>query len=184
MSPPESAGRRIPFWAAAVACGAAIGLGGFTFHYADGTSYLSSKSESCANCHVMQGHYDAWVKSSHGRFAVCNDCHAPDDFVGKWYCKSRNGFFHSLAFTTQRFDEPIRIVDYNRGVVEANCRRCHADFVHPIDLATPIDRAHPVDPGSTSISETGDREDFSADVTDSETVGCIRCHGGVGHPVR
>lgn len=184
MDPPEGVRRKLPFWIAAVACGAAIGLGGFTFHYADGTSYLSSESESCANCHVMQGHYDAWVKSSHGGFAVCNDCHAPDDFVGKWYCKSRNGFFHSLAFTTQRFDEPIRIVDYNRRVVEANCRRCHADLVHPIDVAFQSDATFnsdatlPTDSGS--MTEPVGRRDAPR----ADAVGCIRCHGGVGHPLR
>jgi cytochrome c nitrite reductase small subunit len=141
---------------ASILTGAALGGGVFTFDYAKGTSYLSSASETCANCHVMQEHYDAWVKSTHHNVAKCNDCHAPHDFVGKWFCKGRNGFFHSLAFTTQDFHEPIMINDYNRGVVEANCRYCHSDFTHSIDT------------GVTSES--------------SEPLACIRCHSGVGHP--
>ena len=136
--------------------GAAFGGGAFTFQYAQGTSYLSSESETCANCHVMQDHFDAWVKSTHHHVAKCNDCHAPHDFVGKWYCKGRNGFFHSLAFTTQDFHEPIMIHQYNRDVVEANCRYCHADFTHAVDLGV---SNQPIEP-----------------------LSCIRCHRGVGHP--
>jgi len=140
----------------AVLAGTAVGGGAFTFDYAKGTSYLSSESETCANCHIMQDHYDAWHKSTHHNVAKCNDCHAPHDFVGKWFCKGRNGFFHSLAFTTQNFHEPIMINDYNRGVVEDNCRHCHSDLVHGIDI------------GVTSES--------------IEPLACIRCHQGVGHP--
>lgn len=136
--------------------GMVVGGGAFTFDYAQGTSYMSSASETCANCHIMQDHYDAWHKSTHQSVAQCNDCHAPHDFVGKWFCKGRNGFFHSLAFTTQDFHEPIMINDYNRGVVEDNCRHCHSDFVHGIDT------------GVTSEA--------------IEPLACIRCHQGVGHP--
>ncbi|MFT5300139.1 MAG: cytochrome c nitrite reductase small subunit [Mariniblastus sp.] len=142
-----------------VACilvGMALGGGVFTFDYAKGTSYLSSESQTCANCHIMQDHFDAWNKSTHHHVARCNDCHAPHDFVGKWFCKGRNGFFHSLAFTTQDFHEPIMINDYNRKVVEDNCRHCHADFTHSIDV------------GVTS--------------QDIEPLACIRCHQDVGHP--
>jgi len=147
---------RTLFITAPLLLGASAGLGAFTFDYAKGTSYLSSESETCANCHIMQDHYDAWVKSTHSKFAKCNDCHAPHDFVGKWYCKSRNGYFHSKAFTLQNFHEPLMIHDYNRRVVEDNCRYCHAEFVHAID-----------------VSLTGDS---------GERLSCIRCHSGVGHP--
>ena len=139
-----------------VTAGVALGGGVFTFDYAKGTSYLSSASETCANCHIMHDHYDAWVESTHHNVCQCNDCHAPHDFVGKWFCKGRNGFFHSLAFTTDDFHEPIMINDYNRGVVEANCRYCHSDFTHSID---------------TGVSNQP-----------LEPLACIRCHSEVGHP--
>lgn len=172
------------FVAAALLVGAFTGLGIFTFDYAEGTSYLSSDSRACANCHVMQNHYDAWVKSSHSKFAQCNDCHAPHNFVGKWYCKSRNGYFHSKAFTLQNFHEPIMIHDYNRNVVEQNCRRCHQELVHPIDVfprhnstgqnSTDQDLTI-LDPAlldSIGLGSTGHEERLS----------CIRCHADVGHP--
>lgn len=140
---------------AALLSGAFLGLGLFTFDYAQGTSYLSSESQTCANCHIMQEHFDAWTKSTHAKFARCNDCHAPHDFVGKWYCKSRNGYFHSKAFTLQDFPDPLQITDYNRKVVEDNCRYCHSSITHSIDVAMS---------------------------RDGEQLSCIRCHSGVGHP--
>lgn len=136
--------------------GAATGIGTYTFYYADGASYLSNDAASCANCHVMQGHYDAWLKSTHQAVATCNDCHAPhDSLVGKLYCKGRNGLFHSWAFTTDDFPDQILINDFNRGVTEQACRSCHSGIVHSID-----------------VNSSGD---------ETETMSCIRCHNEVGH---
>lgn len=44
--------------------GVAFGLGADIFLYAKGYSYLTNNPAACANCHVMQAHYDAWMKSS------------------------------------------------------------------------------------------------------------------------
>ena len=127
-----------------------------TFYYAEGASYLSNDAKACANCHVMQGHYDAWIKSSHRSVAKCNDCHAPHgSFVNKYYCKARNGFFHSFAFTTGNFPDQILINDYNRGVTEEACRHCHSAISHDIDF----------EPSGKS----------------SDRLSCIRCHTEVGH---
>src|SRR5690606_38417276 len=98
---PEGPGqRRLVFLAAAVAVmlGMLGGVGAFTFGYGKGASYLSSDPRACANCHVMQGHFDSWMNSSHRNVAVCNDCHLPHHPIGKWVVKGDNGFFHSLAF--------------------------------------------------------------------------------------
>ncbi|RYE57570.1 MAG: hypothetical protein EOP20_07245, partial [Hyphomicrobiales bacterium] len=64
----------------AVSIGAAVGLGGYTFVYAKGASYLGNDPNACANCHVMQDHLDGWYKSSHRSVATCNDCHTPAGF--------------------------------------------------------------------------------------------------------
>jgi len=74
-----------------VGMGILVGVGVFTFGYADGAAYLSSDPAVCTNCHVMRENYDGWVKSSHGKVAVCNDCHAPHDAIGKWTTKAVNG---------------------------------------------------------------------------------------------
>ncbi|MCP4640758.1 MAG: cytochrome c nitrite reductase small subunit [bacterium] len=133
--------------------GVGFGVGAYTFIYARGASYLTDDPGACANCHVMKNHLDAWAKSSHHAVAVCNDCHTPHDFVGKYMTKSRNGYHHSLAFTTGRFDEPIQITDTNRAVTEEACRYCHSDIVQSIDRF-----GH----GDSALS-------------------CIRCHENVGH---
>ena len=141
----------VPAVVAGVAIGLAAGAGIFTFVYAKGASYLSPDARACANCHIMRDQYEGWVRSTHHAAATCNDCHTPHDVVGKYTTKARNGFWHSLYFTTGDFHEPIRIKPHNRAIVERACRRCHQAVVHAID---------PVGRGALS---------------------CVRCHAAVGH---
>ena len=89
--------------------GVLLGMGGFTFHTAKGTSYMSDNPAACVNCHVMRDQHDSWQKSSHHAVASCNDCHVPHGFVRKWLAKAEHGWNHSYAFTTQDFHEPIQI---------------------------------------------------------------------------
>ena len=118
--PAQDAGRRrfsllhlAPLWvwiALAGLVGAIVGLGAFTFAYAQGLSYLTNNPEACANCHIMREYYDGWNRGSHKAVAVCNDCHTPhDNIVAKYAVKGLNGFRHSYAFTTGDFEEPLRI---------------------------------------------------------------------------
>ena len=134
--------------------GVLLGLGSYTFWYAEGASYFSSDPKSCVNCHVMREHYDGWQKASHHAAATCNDCHVPQTMFAKWLSKAENGFWHSKGFTLQDFHEPIRIKPRNSQILQANCIRCHADLVHDVLGAQPI----------------GD-----------EAISCVRCHGAVGH---
>ncbi|NLG43364.1 MAG: cytochrome c nitrite reductase small subunit [Phycisphaerae bacterium] len=133
--------------------GVGAGVGAYTFIYAEGASYLTDDAAACANCHVMQEQYRAWNRSSHHAVATCNDCHTPHDFLGKYLVKARNGYHHSLAFTTGWFHEPIQITPQNLAVTEAACRRCHQDIVQAIDTSQP---------GQPPLS-------------------CTRCHPNVGH---
>ena len=137
-----------------VALGAALGVGGYTFLYAKGASYLTNNPQACANCHVMQSYFDGWVKSSHRAVAVCNDCHAPHNLVGKYLTKADNGFWHSLKFTTGRFPDNIQMRPINRRVTESACLHCHKEIV---DAITPLPH------------------------TKENITSCVRCHGGVGH---
>jgi cytochrome c nitrite reductase small subunit len=137
----------------AVLLGMTGGVGAFTFGYGKGHSYLSNDPNACANCHVMQDHFDSWQKSSHAHVAVCNDCHLPHDPIGKWIVKADNGFFHSLAFTLDNFHEPIQIKPRNRRVTQGACISCHSDFVH-----------------SMLPAESG-----------GDMLNCIHCHSDVGH---
>ena len=114
----------------AALAGALAGLGGATFRYAEGLSYLSTDPRACANCHIMRAQLDSWQKASHHTVAVCVDCHLPHDFVGKYLAKARNGWNHSRAFTLQDFPEPIRITAKNAVILQDNCLRCHGALVH------------------------------------------------------
>lgn len=146
---------RVPLWAwlaFAGLGGGIIGLGGFTFAYAEGASYFSNDPQACVNCHIMQEVFDGWNHGSHKAVAVCNDCHTPHTFPAKYVIKGINGWNHSVAFTTGNFPEPIRITDLNREVAQENCLYCHGDLV-------------------VAISHKA-----SDDPTD-----CLACHAGVGH---
>jgi cytochrome c nitrite reductase small subunit len=124
--------------------GVVVGMGGYTFVYAKGGSYLTDDPAACANCHIMREHYDAWQKSPHHAAATCNDCHTPQAFVPKYVTKAVHGWNHSRAFTTDDFHEPIRITASSLEVVEIQCRRCHGDVVDAIDTgsATTCVRCH------------------------------------------
>ncbi len=146
-----------------------IGIGGglYTFVYARGGSYLSNDPAACANCHIMQEHYAAWIKSSHRAVATCNDCHTPRGFLPKYMAKASNGFWHSLGFTTGDFPDPLRIKPSNHEITEAACRSCHEEMVASL--------RH----GAWSSPTTEDlKEDLSSEST------CANCHRHVGHWVR
>ena len=102
----------------AVTMGVALGQSLYTFHYAEGLSYFSSNPQACVNCHIMQPQYDGWQKASHHNVAKCIDCHLPHDFVGKYYTKAENGFWHSKGFTLQDFPEPIQMRNVSRRIVQ------------------------------------------------------------------
>ena len=170
-------------WLAAILFGTAVGLGAFTFVYAKGASYLSTDPAVCANCHIMGEHYAAWQRSSHRTMAGCADCHMPHHFVGKYAAKASNGFWHSLAFTTGAFPDPLQIKPHNRAITEGACRECHADIVAAID---------PLGEGGGLEIRTGlggapaaDRPQIhDGTVAGDDRESCIRCHTYVGHMVR
>lgn len=137
----------------AVLLGILGGVGSFTFGYGQGFSYMLNDPAVCANCHIMEGHFDSYLKSSHHHVAVCNDCHLPHDFAGKWYTKAENGFFHSMAFTLDNFHEPIQIRAKNRRVTQGACLYCHRGFVHQTLPA----------------------------VEQRDALLCVHCHSDVGH---
>src|SRR5262245_54579529 len=125
--------RRVQSIALGVSIGLAVGLGAYTFIYAKGGSYLTNDPSSCSKCHIMQERLDGWLKSSHRSTAPCKDCHSPPGFIAKHATTASNGFWHSFAFTTGRFHEPIRIKDHNREVTERACRKCHQEIVEAIE---------------------------------------------------
>lgn len=136
--------------------GVLVGVGLFTFHYAEGASYFSKDPASCANCHIMNPQYDSWLKSSHESVAGCADCHLPAGFPHSVISKAENGWNHSWGFTFQDFHEPIQLTARNQRTLQDNCVRCHLDMVDQmLGHAAEIDRG--------------------------DVARCVRCHAGVGH---
>ena len=142
--------------------GVAIGIDMFTFVYARGYSYLTDDPAACANCHVMNEQYAAWMKSSHRSVAVCNDCHTPHEFLGKYATKARNGFWHSYYFTLGGFHEPIQATPRSREIAESACRDCHSAITSMLVHAEEIPE---FDEGGQAVAG----------------LACTRCHTNVGH---
>ena len=145
-------GQALPGIILGIAVGFAVGIGGYTFIYAKGYSYLTNDPAACANCHIMSEHYARWLKSSHRSVAVCNDCHTPSGLIPKYSSKASNGFWHSFAFTTGWAMEPLKIKPHNLEIAENACRKCHREIVAAIE-------------GHENANRTE----------------CIRCHKSVGH---
>jgi cytochrome c nitrite reductase small subunit len=141
----------------ALLLGIFVGVGLFTFRYADGLSYFSSDPAACANCHIMNDQYASWRNGSHHGDAKCVDCHLPHGGLAKWLAKGENGYHHSKGFTLQDFPEPILIKAKNAAILQGNCVRCHGEFVHAIVAGGPTGR---------------------------DAARCVHCHRGVGHGAR
>lgn len=134
--------------------GGVLGLGLFTFWYANGAAYFGSDPATCAQCHAMDEQFVGWSRGSHRAVAGCNDCHAPhDNIVKKYVNKAENGFWHSLKFTTGDYPENIEIREVNRVVTEQACVYCHGELVHGINSTRPAE----------------------------EKISCLPCHSDVGH---
>jgi cytochrome c nitrite reductase small subunit len=154
MKPPRSKLRFFLVVAVVWSVGVLLGLGAYTFHYAEGLSYFSNDPKACVNCHIMRDQYDGWLKSSHHAVATCNDCHTPHEFIPKYLSKAENGFWHSKGFTLQDFHEPIQIRPVNSAVLQQNCVSCHSSLVSGLD------------------PHAGDQR---------RMMDCVHCHRDVGH---
>ncbi len=133
------------------ACAVLIGVGSYTFFYARGTSYLTDDPAACRNCHVMEDHYQRWQKSIH-RSLICNDCHLPNNPVGKYLAKADNGFRHSYAFTFADV-QALRTHPRNEKILAANCIACHGEMI--------------------MVNNAG--------MDKKNNLSCLHCHQGVGH---
>lgn len=142
----------------AASLGALAGAGLCTFHTAEGLSYMSDDPAACVNCHIMREQHDGWQKSAHHAHATCNDCHVPQNFIGKYTAKAVHGWRHSKAFTLQDFHEPIQITPEDLRIVQDNCLRCHGELTSQMS-------AHA---GHHGVEQTN----------------CTHCHHGVGHGPR
>lgn len=116
--------------------GIIVGLGLTLVRISNAASYLSDDPETCMNCHVMTDAYATWQRGSHGRAAVCNDCHIPHtNPVAKLAFKARDGLRHSAVFTLRAEPQVLELSAGAKPVIQENCLRCHAHVLTMVRLA-------------------------------------------------
>ena len=111
-----------------LAIGLTVGIGIFTFSFADGLSYLANDAKTCVNCHIMQPVYNSWQKSPHSQAATCQQCHISHQLIEQYIQKASQGLRHAYAFT---FTEPeINLKISKSGYTQTlkNCVKCHQDL--------------------------------------------------------
>lgn len=147
-------GKNVLLFLAVFVFGSFIGVGSFTFLYANGIGYLYDEPEVCAQYHAMDDYLEGYNKGSHKDVATCNDCHMPHGNLAKLlWVKADNGFWHALKFTTGAYPTNIEIRESNRHVTNEACVYCHGDYLS----------------GVHEVRAEGDELD------------CTRCHETVGH---
>jgi cytochrome c nitrite reductase small subunit len=126
--------------------GIAVGLGLYGISESRVFSYLSDDPSACVNCHVMAPSYQSWSKSSHARWATCNDCHVPhtSKLAGLAF-EAQDGLRHSAIFMMNAEPPAPRPRTGAVAVIQGNCVRCHTklttEFVRA-GRATPDDILH------------------------------------------
>ena len=122
--------------------GLIMGIGLVLVRISNAASYLSDSPETCMNCHVMTDAYASWQRGSHGRVAVCNDCHVPHDtVVSKYAFKAMDGTKHSAVFTLGTEPQVLHLSTMARPVVQNNCLRCHQTQFEMIRLSDSTQQA-------------------------------------------
>ncbi len=133
-----------------ILAGAFVALNLYTAYYSRAYSYLQDDPAACMNCHVMKDAYDGWRVSSH-RNVTCNECHTPNDIIGKYATKVEHGVRHSYVFTFEPDKQIFRLKESGEKIVTNNCVACHQTLVN-----------------STLPDHTNERR-------------CLQCHIGVAH---
>lgn len=132
-------------------------LAGVVIAYAVFHMY-TARSEFCGSCHdVMGEHYESWSSSSHGSLAECLDCHSEPGWTGYYHAKvegARNALSYYFGVSKNKAEPPGRAACLRPG--------CHSDA----EL--------------TGVENTG----AAAHGGHLTRVGCVRCHGEVGHRAR
>lgn len=140
---------------AAATVGVLLGVGGYAVRYSNAVSYLGKEPATCANCHAMAGHYEAWAAGPHAQAATCVDCHLPHEgLVEQYLVKAEDGLVHGVRFTLDDYPENVVIRDKSLAVADRSCLHCHGDLTTDMMFAR--------DDGAEGLS-------------------CVRCHSGVGH---
>lgn len=94
----------------------------------------TARPDFCAQCHVMESNYEAWIHAGAHRRARCVDCHLPNRNPGLHYLwKTLHGAKDAVLFYSGRVPARIVLSAHGEGVLKENCVRCHETAVEVID---------------------------------------------------
>ncbi len=120
-----------------------LALGVFLAFGPPGLYAKSESPEFCGSCHVLATESETWFHSGAHRGIKCIDCHLPNDNLAHHlWAKGLEGVVDVFAFHTGFFSEPIQLSAGGAKVVEANCRRCHAELLSRINEERPCWDCH------------------------------------------
>jgi cytochrome c nitrite reductase small subunit len=147
-------------WLGFAVAGLLVGLASYTGYASRAWSYAYDDPAACVNCHIMGSYYQAWDKSSHARWATCNDCHVPNDKVLRQYAyKAVDGLYHAAVFTARAEPKVIRARESTKEVLLENCVRCHSPLVTELVRMAP----------------------YYESVANGDQKACWDCHQGLVH---
>ncbi|MDR2387221.1 MAG: cytochrome c nitrite reductase small subunit [Deltaproteobacteria bacterium] len=110
--------------------GLLVGLTCYVLYASRLWTYAYDDPAACLNCHVMGSYYQSWENGSHRVWAVCNDCHLPNDKeLRKYAFKAMDGLYHAAVFTVGAEPQVIRAREGTKEVLLENCLRCHSPLV-------------------------------------------------------
>ncbi len=91
-----------------------------------------STPEFCGSCHVMEEQVETFMHSSHHIAAECGDCHVPHELVYGAFDKAYTGTKDLIGVIFNKDPFEISAGKHSKDVVQANCVRCHQEFLNEV----------------------------------------------------
>lgn len=111
-----------------------LAVGAFVGFGPPGLYARSGTPEFCGSCHVMETQYESWFHNGGHRRVKCIECHLPNQNPAIHFArKGMDGMWDAFVFYTGLVPETIRLSQHGAGVLQENCRRCHAETVAMIN---------------------------------------------------
>jgi cytochrome c nitrite reductase small subunit len=105
--------------------GALVAAGVHALHIVGDEPRIARRANSCTACHTMQRARETWAAGGHRAATDCLDCHLPAAQPRRIAAQIRSGISHILHEAFDAVGTPVRIRVASRGIVDANCTRCH-----------------------------------------------------------
>lgn len=88
--------------------------------------------EFCAACHVMEPQYESYNHSAHRLASTCGDCHLPHSLGYGAVEKAYTGMKDFAGVVRNKDPFEIHASNHAKGIIQANCIRCHGSIMENI----------------------------------------------------